>query len=137
MRSRKRSEPGPRLGDLELEVLQFIASDPPKTVREVAEQYGEPRGLARTTILTVMERLRKKGYLQRSPGKGAFHYAPGREPAEVMDNLVRNFVERTLGGSIQPFMAYLANSRGLTQEETAQLNELAERLDSEKGDADE
>src|SRR5207249_331104 len=56
----------PSLGDQELEVLRFVAEHAPISVGEVAERFGEPRGLARTTILTVMERLRKKGFLTRS-----------------------------------------------------------------------
>lgn len=129
MRSQKPQESAPQLGDLELEVLQFVANDPPKTVREVATLYGEPKGLARTTILTVMERLRTKGYLEREQIEGSFSYSPGKAQAEVMDGLVRNFVEKTLGGSVQPFLAYLAKSGDLSRDEIAKLNELVEKLE--------
>lgn len=122
-------KPKPPLGDLELDVLQFVSENPPKSVREVLTQYGEPRGLARTTILTVMERLRRKGYLERKQINGAFSYSPGHEQSEVMEGIVQNFVERTLGGSLQPFLAYLANSRGLTDDEIAKLNELVEKTE--------
>ena len=68
--------PKPSLGSLELEVLQYITDNPAVTVRDVARQFGEPRGLARTTILTVMENLRTKGYLTRRREGSAFQYAP-------------------------------------------------------------
>jgi predicted transcriptional regulator len=133
MRSHKSQPP---LGELELGVLQFVSHDPPKSVREVLTQYGEPRGLARTTILTVMERLRTKGYLERNQVDGLYSYSPGQEQSEVMEGIVQNFVERTLGGSLQPFLAYLASSRGLTNEEIAKLNELVDKMEPKPEDAD-
>jgi predicted transcriptional regulator len=49
-----------RPGDQELALLTWLAERPAITVGEVAEQYGAARGLARSTVLTMMERLRKK-----------------------------------------------------------------------------
>jgi predicted transcriptional regulator len=136
MRSQRGKKGEPPLGGLELEVLQFVSENPPKTVREVVAQYGEPRGLARTTILTVMERLRAKGYLEREQVDGSFTYSPGKEQAEVMEGIVQTFVERTLGGSLQPFIAYLANSRGLSEAEISQLNELVDKMETGKEGSD-
>ena len=45
----------PPLGDQELETLRYISEHAPISVGEVAAGFGEPRGLARTTVLTVME----------------------------------------------------------------------------------
>ena len=56
---------GKTIGDQELALLQYIDEHAPATVGEVASGYGEARGLARSTVLTMMERLRAKGYLQR------------------------------------------------------------------------
>jgi len=44
--------------------LAAVAEHAPASVREVAQQFGGPRGLARTTILTVMER---RGVLRYIP----------------------------------------------------------------------
>ena len=62
------------LGELQLEVLSFLSDRGPLTVGEVAARFGEPRRLARTTILTVMERLREKGYATRTKQEGVFRY---------------------------------------------------------------
>jgi hypothetical protein len=56
---------GKTIGDQELALLQYIDEHAPASVGEVAGGYGEARGLARSTVLTMMERLRAKGYLQR------------------------------------------------------------------------
>jgi len=124
--------PDATLGDQELEVLRFVAERAPVTVREVAEEWGRPRGRARTTILTMMERLRKKGYLLRedSETEGAFRYRPAVAPQTVMQNLVRDFVQKTLGGSLSPFVAYLSDApEGFSESEVAELRRLVEEME--------
>ena len=53
------------LGRAELEILQYVVDRNPIRVGEVAEHFAGAGGKARTTILTVMERLRTKGYGRR------------------------------------------------------------------------
>jgi predicted transcriptional regulator len=120
----------PTLGDQELDVLRFVAEHAPISVGEVAQQFGEPRGLARTTILTVMERLRKKGYLTRSKPERPARYSPRFPQTEVMRGLVREFVEKTLGGSLSPFVAYLAEAKGLSEVELTVLRRLVGDLEA-------
>lgn len=118
----------PPLGDGELEVLRFVTEREPIAAREVAEWFGEERGLARTTVLTVLERLRKKGYLTRRRRQGVYLYSPRVPHAEVLQGVVREFVEKTLGGSVSPVVAYLARGRGLTDAELSELQALIDEL---------
>lgn len=121
----------PSLGELELGVLRYISDAGSATVRDVAEGFGEPRTLARTTILTVMERLRKKGYLLRSMQDGVYRYTPGVSAAQVTHGLVKEFVDRSLAGSLSPFVAYLTEVKNLSAEEIAALRRLVDSLDDE------
>jgi predicted transcriptional regulator len=121
------------LGKQELEILRYITDHAPVTVRQVAEQVGEQMGLARTTILTMMERLRKKGYLVRKRQAGeSFEYGPAQTKNALMRNLVEDFVEKTLAGSVSPFVAYLSENGNLTDEEVADLRRLVDKLGSGK-----
>jgi predicted transcriptional regulator len=45
---------------------------------------------------------------------------------------VERFVDRTLGGSIAPFVAYLAERERLSEDERAELEALLERLQAER-----
>ena len=118
------------LGEQELEVLRFVTDHAPTSVREVAQAFGEPRGLARTTILTMMERLRKKGFLTRRKADGSFAYSPALAKTELMQNLVQDFVEKTLGGSLTPFVAYLSEARNLNDTQIAELRRLVEEMET-------
>jgi predicted transcriptional regulator len=117
----------PPLGDLQLEILRFLTEHGPLSVGEVAAQFGEPRGLARTTVLTVMERLRDKGYVTRTKQAGVYRYAPCTGKAELLRGLVGEFVEKALQGSVSPFFAYVAQEKELTDEEIAALQRLLEK----------
>ena len=123
----------PSVGDQELEVLRFVSENGPLSVGEAAKRFGEPRGLARTTVLTVMERLRKKGFLCRTKDGGAYRYAARVPQAEILRGLVENFIEKTLGGSLSPFVAYLSEAKDLSEEELAELRRWVDGMDSRGG----
>jgi len=118
------------LGHLELSVLQFVADRPAITVREVAAHFAETAGLARTTLLTVMERLRTKGYLKRKRSAGAHQYTATLSKAELLQGLVGDFVEDVLDGSVSPFVAYLTRSARLSADEASKLEDLLKRIES-------
>ena len=120
------------LGDQELTLLRYVTDHAPVTVREAAVKFGEPYGLARTTILTMMERLRSKGYLTRAKDAGAFEYRPVVAKKELMHGLVHDFVEKSLGGSLSPFVAYLTEAKGLSERELSDLRRLLDMKDAER-----
>jgi len=123
------------LGEQELDALRFAAEHEPISVGEMAKAYGNPRGLARTTVLTVMERLRQKGYLTRHRADGVFKYAPKLDHSDVMAGLVAQFVERSLGGSLSPFVSYLADTGKLGPKEVEELRRMVEGLEAQEGNS--
>src|SRR5581483_11377616 len=96
------------------------------TVRQVAEHLAESRGVTRTTVLNVMERLREKGYVGREVVEGVYRYFPKQPKPQLLRGLVRDFVEQMLGGSLEPFVAYLAEEADLSEEELARLRQRLE-----------
>jgi predicted transcriptional regulator len=118
------------IGDRELALLRYVSERGSATVGEVAEGFGQPGGLARSTILTMMERLRHKGHLARRQVEGVYRYSPRASTGDVLRGTVRAFVEKTLGGSVKPFVAYLAERPDVTDEELAELEDVVTRLQS-------
>ncbi len=124
----------PSLGEQEIEILRYISNHGELSVREVADHFEKQKGLARTTILTVMERLRTKGFLTRSKVDGIFKYSEKIEAQTVMKGKVTEFVERTLGGSVSPLISYFAGQRNLSSEEIDKLRAIVADFDkSNKG----
>jgi len=116
------------IGDQELALLRYVAEAGPATVGEVAESFGAPRGLARSTVLTVMERLRRKGRLKRRKVGGVYRYASPVPASEVLRGVVQSFVETTLGGSMSPFVTFLSEVEEVSDAELAELEQIVARL---------
>lgn len=118
------------LGRVELDVLRLVAEHHPLSVREVAEKLADTSGQARTTVLTVLERLRKKGYLTRRKSSGVNRYSPRVEMTTLTQSLIGDFVAGVLGGSVSPFVAYLGQRTELAQGELDELKRLVRELES-------
>lgn len=93
---------------------------------------AEVAGQARTTVLTVLERLREKKYLKRRKIKGVNHYSPTVEKSEFINGLVGDFVDEVMQGSVSPFVAYLDQRSQLSDEECDQLRELVAKIDRQE-----
>lgn len=120
------------LGQAEWEVLRYVGENHPITVREVADYIATNKGQARTTVLTVMERLRAKGFLVRRKQDGVYRYSPKKPVAELTQGLVQNFVDNMLNGMLSPFFAYLSRSDKVSEEQLEELKKLVKDLESQR-----
>ncbi|MGB3393264.1 MAG: BlaI/MecI/CopY family transcriptional regulator [Stenotrophomonas sp.] len=120
------------IGDQELALLQYLGENQPASVGEVVAGFGESRGLARSTVLTMMERLRAKGYLRRAQHAGVYRYEATAGQQEVVSSTVGSFVEKTLQGSISPFVAWMSEKAEVSDDELAELEALVSRLQSQR-----
>jgi predicted transcriptional regulator len=77
---------GRQLGPLEQELLRVLWTRGDATVRELIEVSAVDG--AYTTIMTTLDRLYKKGLLERSPEGRAFRYRPKQSEAELNQDLI-------------------------------------------------
>lgn len=78
-----------KFGELEAAVMDRLwAADAPLTVRDVFEDLQRHRVLAYTTVMTVMERLYRKGMLTRAERGRAYEYTPTRSRAAYTADLM-------------------------------------------------
>ncbi|HWD40707.1 MAG TPA: BlaI/MecI/CopY family transcriptional regulator [Fimbriimonas sp.] len=124
----------PNLGGQELALLRFVGERQPVSARDVVAEFGEANGLARTTVLTMLERLRTKRVIRRAKKGGLFVYSLAEDQKDVLHGVVESFVEKALGGSVVPFVAYLTQSRKLKKEEIEALRNFVDEMGQEDGD---
>lgn len=89
-----------RMGELEAVVMDLMwAAEGPATVREILGRIERTPPLAYTTVLTVMDNLRRKGFLSREREGRAFRYQPTKPradyTAELMDELLSGSGDRS------------------------------------------
>jgi len=115
----------PALGDLEAQVMRRIwVRGKPVTVRDIVGDLRRERPIAYTTVMTVMDNLRKKGWLRREPDGRAYRYEPLISGEEYSAGLMRQALEAS---NDRP--AVLMHFIGeLSAEEADALHEAYQRL---------
>jgi predicted transcriptional regulator len=84
-----------RLGDLERAIMEVLwQSDAPLTVREVSARLTE-RDLAHTTVMTVLDRLAKKGFAKRQRDGRAWRYCPAATRETYVTELMLTALDQT------------------------------------------
>ncbi len=99
------------------------------TVRDVYESLLERRKIAYTTVMTMMNILEQKKYLRKSAEDRAYIYRPAKPKKQVIQGMVREFVDRVFNGSAEPLLVHLIEDRKLNQKD---LDEIARMIGKER-----
>jgi predicted transcriptional regulator len=122
--------PGPEgsLTAAQHEILEVVWQSEPAgaTVAEIWQSIAAGREVGRTTILNLVDRLEKRGWLVRSQPKPVrYRAALDREQTAAL--LARGFVDDFFGGSANHLVMSLLGAKKLKPEE---IDELRSLLDS-------
>lgn len=84
----------PVLGELENAVMEILWSRRvPISVRDVHDLLARRRDLAYTTVMTVLDRLSKKGVVQRELEGRAWLYSPARSRVQLFAAEIRDLLD--------------------------------------------
>ena len=117
----------PRLSETQLELMHIIWESGETTVGEVWRRLAARRRVARNTVLTLMERLVKKGWLRRRAAGRAFTYSAAVERQTTLGRIVGRLVDTAFGGSAEGLVTALLDERGVTAAEAERIRELIRR----------
>jgi len=118
------------LGKLEREVMDFAWRRGEVSVRDVHQAFDE--GVAYTTLMTTLDRLHKKGLLDRRKDGRAFVYSPRISPEEFEQGIARDLIDGLLGRGpegVEPVLACIVEA--VSERDRSLLDEL-DRLVKEK-----
>lgn len=118
------------LGDLELEVLEHLWAHGPADVRAVHEALSASRQRQPNTIQSTLERLFRKGVLDRTKRSRAFIYAPRLDRESFLLSSIQSISERL--GAIDRG-ALLASFLETEGEDEALLDQLQAMIDARRG----
>jgi BlaI family penicillinase repressor len=124
------------LSQSEWMVMQAIwdraGEEPEVTVSEILPLIAPQRAWAFSTLKTTMDRLVKKGVLSsRIRGKTAFYRPEITRDAATRGSL-GGILDIVLNGAFGPLVAYLAERKGLSRKQIAELEQMLE--DKKKGE---
>src|SRR5580658_9774470 len=95
------------LAPLELDCMNTLWPMGEGTVREIRDQLAERRPRAYTTIMTIMDRLARKGGVERRKSGRAYIYRPNLSAKEARSHALSQVVESFFGGSHEELLAEL------------------------------
>jgi predicted transcriptional regulator len=86
------------LGDLELALMDCLWTNGECDVKDTHKLVGRPRGITLNTTQSTLQRLHKKGLLNREKISHAFVYSPAVARDEFNRDAVRSVVETYMHG---------------------------------------
>lgn len=120
------AKPRGKLTPSQLEVMEVLwaADGSGLKVAEIWRALSETREVARTTVLTTLQRLEKRGWLQRGDSDPVVRYQAvvGREAAS--GSLAAGFVDEFFEGSASRLVMSLLGSGRIKKAELARLRRL-------------
>lgn len=131
-----RSSPGrpDARGDLtpvqhEIMSLVWDAGADGLSVAAIWQAIAGRRDVARTTVLSLVDRLEKRGWLARRPTADGLRYTAAVDRATTKSRLATDFVTGFFGGSSVQLVQSLLGSRSVSPDELERLRSLLAETD--------
>lgn len=117
--------------DLELEILKVLWSHGPSSVRQIQEALAD-RGLAYTTVATMLTIMANKKYVRRAKaGPGAL-YEAAIQQNDAAGGMLHDIVERVFDGSVPAVLEHLLETSDLDAQELKTIRQIISRKQKEQ-----
>jgi len=122
------------LTGFQLQVMEQVwaAGKAGKSVAEIWQGLREERDLARTTVLTMVRRLEKRGWLRRRGRPPKTRYVAARSREETVGRVASGFVDEFFGGSASKLVMSLLGSGRLDARQVERLKSALDQYEQEE-----
>lgn len=116
-----------KIPDAELELMMIIwDAGRPVTRVEIEENLSDDREVLPNTILSLLTRLEKRGFVKKERDGKLNYYSALVEKEPYLKEAGQGFLNRMFRGSLKNFAAALYDGEELSKEEAAELMEFLE-----------
>jgi BlaI family transcriptional regulator, penicillinase repressor len=122
-------KPSSTLTPQELSIMKVVWRLETPTVRAVYEALRKTRPIAYTTVMTMMNVLEDKGYLEKKSNGRAHVYTPTKPRHQVVGAMVRDFVDRVFDGASSSLLLHLARDSRLSERQRKAVQRIIEEMD--------
>ena len=126
-----------KLGELQLAIMKVLWSEAEASVAAVHGALFAERGLAATTIATMLVKMERKGVVTHRMEGRRYIYRPTASESEVRRTMVGEITDRLFQGSAVALVSHLLEEHDVKPEELAELQSLiaeSEVAQHEEGD---
>ena len=114
----------------ELEIMNVLWETGPANVQTIQQRL--PRELAYTTVQTMLNILHRKGKVRRSLKGRTYFYKAVISRQQVVNHTISGLVDRLFGGSAESLVMSLLETKYLTPQKLAKLNEAVKATSKEE-----
>lgn len=120
----------PQISDSEWLVMRMLWDKAPRTANDVVAALEPHTHWKPKTVMTLLNRLVKKGALSFDKRGRAYHYFPLVEESDCIRAESRSFLRRVFGGSLMPMLAHFLDEERLSRREIEELKRLLKQKET-------
>ncbi len=117
------------LTELQVTILRLLWSRGEASVADVWEVLHRERGLAQTTVATLLTRLERRGVVARRAEQRQYLYRALVSEAEVKESMVSELTERLFAGDVAALMTHLLTSQEVAPGDLARLRSMIDQAE--------
>jgi len=119
-----------QLTELQLAILRIIWDKGEATVQDIWEALHGDRGLAQTTVATMLSRLERRGVVTRRAESRQYHYRAAVTEQEVQHSMVGELTERLFDGDVTALVQHLLSGEDMSPGDIAKIRDMIERVET-------
>jgi predicted transcriptional regulator len=119
-----------QLTELQLAIMRVIWDKGEATVQDIWEALHSDRGLAQTTVATMLSRLERRGVVTRRAEARQYRYRATVTEQEVQHSMVGELTERLFDGDITALMQHLLSGEDISPGDLAKIRDMIDRVET-------
>lgn len=120
----------PATSDAELDVLKTLWDHGPGTVREIQDRLSAQRlKWKRSTVITLLQRLERKGYVESDKSQFAFVFRPAVTLDAVLHERMSQLARELADGDAVPLVLAFAERHQFTDEEIRRFRQIIDQAE--------
>ncbi len=118
-----------QLTELQLAILRVLWDKGEATVQDIWEALHPERGLAQTTVATMLSRLERRGVVTRRAQSRQYRYRAAVTEQEVQHSMVGELTERLFDGDVTALVQHLLAGEDVSPGDIAKIRDMIERVE--------
>jgi predicted transcriptional regulator len=121
------------MSDAEREVLKVLWERSSSTVRELQEALAaQGQDWTRSTVITLLKRLEKKGYVTSDKSRFAFVFRPAVSREEVLHSRLEEIAGELCDGDALPLVMAFAKQHRFTPKDIERFRRMIDELEADR-----
>jgi BlaI family penicillinase repressor len=116
--------PVPKLGKVQLQIMQILWERGEATAREITDALNQSEPVAHSTTQTLLRKLEAKHAVTHTARDRVFVFRPLSEEADISETAARDLLARVFGGSVYGLVSHLLKHEAISDDEKLRLRKL-------------